>query len=171
VDGRALCSEIQGSHSLDYKKIRGLFQAPRSNFPGPRRKPAMFKYSNKQQLRSLGERCKFCQQGPVRNPGRESIFSIPAAQKTYLMDTIMAIFVCINMSLWNQKLPCTSLPSKFQDFPGPRSFSRISNAGNFPIKIPGFSRRRGNPGDCSASTKYIDHTDKLVMNKLLRVSN
>jgi len=51
----------------------------------------MFKNSNKQQLRSPGERCKLCQQGPGRNPGRESIFGIPAAQKTYLMDTIMDI--------------------------------------------------------------------------------
>jgi len=34
----------------------------------------MFKYSNKQQLRSLGERCKLYQRSPGRNPGRESIF-------------------------------------------------------------------------------------------------
>jgi len=51
----------------------------------------MFKYSNEQQLRSLWEHCKLCQRGPGRNPGRESIFGIPAAQKMYLMDTIMAI--------------------------------------------------------------------------------
>jgi len=51
----------------------------------------VFKNSNKQQLRSLGERCKLCQQGLGRNPGRESIFGIPAPQKTYLMDTILAI--------------------------------------------------------------------------------
>jgi len=51
----------------------------------------MFKNSNEQQLGSLGERCKLCQQSPGRNPSRESIFGIPAAQKTYLMDTIMAI--------------------------------------------------------------------------------
>jgi len=85
---------IQGSHSLGYKKIRDFsrtFQAPRSIFPGLCRKPAMFKNSNKQQLRSLGEHCKLCQQSPGRNPGRESIFGIPVAQKTYLMDTIMAI--------------------------------------------------------------------------------
>jgi len=37
--------------SLGYKKIPGLLQAPRSIFPGPYCKPAMFKYSNKQQLR------------------------------------------------------------------------------------------------------------------------
>jgi len=59
----------------------------------------MFKYSNKQQLRNLGERCKLCQLGPGRNPSRESILDIPAAQKKYLMATIMAIFVCINMSI------------------------------------------------------------------------
>jgi len=57
----------------------------------------MFKYSNKQQLRSLGERCKLCQRGLGRNPGGESIFGIPAAQKTYLM--AKTIFVCINMSI------------------------------------------------------------------------
>jgi len=48
---------------------------------------------------SLGERCKLCQRRAGRNPGHESIFGIPAAQKTYLMDTIIAIFVCINMSI------------------------------------------------------------------------
>jgi len=59
----------------------------------------MFKYSNKQQLRSLGERCKLCQRGPGRNPSCESIFGILAAQKMYLMATITAIFDCINMSI------------------------------------------------------------------------
>jgi len=100
----------------------GLFQhfpCTRSIFPGPCRESAMFKYGNKQQLRSLGERCKLCQRVPGKNPGRKSIFGIPAAQKTYMMATIMAIFNCINMSIWYQKLSCTSLPSKFQDFPGP----------------------------------------------------
>jgi len=48
------------------------------------------------------------------------------------MDTIMSIL--------KLKLLSTSLSSKFQDFPGP---------GNFPIKIPGFSRRGGNPGNCN----------------------
>jgi len=95
-------THTQDSHSW-LQKIPGLFQALRSIFPGPCRKPAMFKYSNKRQLRSLGERCKLCQRGPGRNPGRESICGIPAAQKTYLMDTITAIFNCINMSIWNQK--------------------------------------------------------------------
>jgi len=135
------------------QKVPGLFQdfpGPRSIFPGPRRKPAMFKYSNKQQLRSLGERCKLCQRGPGRNPSSESILDIPAAQKTYLMDTSMAIFVCINMSVWNQKLTCTSLPSKFQDFPGPRSFFRTFQVLETYHKkfqdFPWFSRRRGNPG-------------------------
>jgi len=51
----------------------------------------MFKNSNKQQLRSLGESCKLCQQGPGRNSDHESIVGIPVAQKTYLMDKIMAI--------------------------------------------------------------------------------
>jgi len=51
----------------------------------------MFKNSNKQQLRSPEERCKLCQRGLRRNSDRESIVDIPAAQKTYLMDTIMAI--------------------------------------------------------------------------------
>jgi len=113
------------------------FPVPRSIFTGPHRKPAMFKHSNKQQLRSPGEHCKLCQCGPGRNAGHESSFGIPATQKTYLMDTIMAIFVCINMSIWNQKPPWLAIPgfSKikviFQDFPGP---------GDFPIKIPALSR-------------------------------
>jgi len=81
------------------KKNPGLFQTPRSISPGLRRKSAMFKYGNKQQLRSLGERCKLCQHRAGRNPRRESTFGIPAAQKTYLMDTIIAIFVCIDMSI------------------------------------------------------------------------
>jgi len=92
----------QGFHSLGNKKFQDLtriFQAIRSIFPRPRRKPAMFKYSNKQQLMSLGERCKLCQRGAGRNPGRENIFGIPAAQKMYLVATIMGIFVCINMSI------------------------------------------------------------------------
>jgi len=39
-------------------KSSRTFQAPTSIFPGPCRKSAMFKYSDKPQLRSLGERCK-----------------------------------------------------------------------------------------------------------------
>ena len=64
------------------QKVPGLFQefqAPRSIFPGPCRKPTMFKYSNKHQLRSLGERCKLCQRGPGRNLSREIIFGILVA--------------------------------------------------------------------------------------------
>jgi len=68
-----------------------LSRPPEALFQDPHRKPAMFKNNSKQQLRSLGERCKLCQQGLGRNPGRKSIFGIPAAQKTYLMDTIMAL--------------------------------------------------------------------------------
>ena len=85
--------------TLLVKKHSRTFQAPKSIFPGRLRKPAMFKYSKKQQLRSLREHCKLCQWGPGRNSGRESIFGIPAAQKAYLTATIIAIFVCIKMSI------------------------------------------------------------------------
>jgi len=51
----------------------------------------MFKNSNKQQLRSLRERCKLCQRGAGRNSDREGIVGIPVAQKAYLIYTIMAI--------------------------------------------------------------------------------
>ena len=43
----------KGSHALGYKKIPGLFHDPRSIFPEPCCKPAMFKYSDKQQLQTI----------------------------------------------------------------------------------------------------------------------
>jgi len=43
---RRTLHKTQGSHSVGYKE----FQDPRSVFPGPCRKPAMFKYRDKQQL-------------------------------------------------------------------------------------------------------------------------
>ena len=126
---QSIYQSIQGSHSLGHRKFHDFsrtFQAPRSIIPGPCRKPAMFKNSNKQQLKSLGERCKLCQPGPGRNPSRESIFGIPAVQKMYLMDTIMAILKLKTAKyIIVYQIPGLSrtLQVYFQDFPGPRSFS------------------------------------------------
>jgi len=62
---QAYCKTVHTGFPLSWlqKNSRTFptFPDPRSIFPGPCRKQAMFKYSNKQQLRSLGERCKLCQ--------------------------------------------------------------------------------------------------------------
>jgi len=70
----------QGSHSLAYKKCQDVSRTLK-HFSRTSRKPAMFKNSNRQQLGSLGERCNLLKQGPGLNPGRESIFGIPADLK------------------------------------------------------------------------------------------
>jgi len=67
--------------------------------PGPCHKPAMFKYSDKRQTGRSGEHCKPPLRCPEKSLSHKSIFVIPAAQKTYLVATIMAIFVCRNMSI------------------------------------------------------------------------
>jgi len=59
----------------------------------------MFKYSDKQQLVGSGGVLKASQLGPGWRPGLKSIFSIAAAQKMYLVATIMAIIICRNMSI------------------------------------------------------------------------
>jgi len=66
---------------LSWLQNSRTFPGPHSIYPWPSRKPAMFKYSNKQQLMSLGEHCNLCQCGPGRNPGRKSIFDIPVPRK------------------------------------------------------------------------------------------
>jgi len=63
------------------------------------------------------------------------------------MPTILAIFVCKNITIWSQELPSASWPSKFQDFPGPRLFPRTfqfskKNSGTF-HDFP-----RGEPWNC-----------------------
>jgi len=49
--------------------------------------------------RESGERCKLPQWDPGQSNGRENIFGIPAAQKTYLVATVIVIFVCRNMTI------------------------------------------------------------------------
>ena len=144
----------QGSHSLGYKKFQdfsGLSRPPEAFFPGPCRKSAMFKYGNKQQLKSLGERCKLCQRSPRRNPGRKSIYGIPAVQKTYLMAT--TAWTCLFETKNCPEHHCLPNFRTFQDlasiFPGLSRteviFQDFPGPGNLPLKITGLSRRRGNP--------------------------
>ena len=62
---------------------------------------------------------------------------------------------------------CLANSRTFQDlasrFPGPRSFSRTFHVlENFPMTIPGTSRRHGNPDNCEFHS-YIDIAFKSVM--------
>jgi len=83
------------------KIIPGLFHGAKGIFPGHCHKPAMFKYSNKQQLEGLGpgKRCNLSQWDRGISPGCKNIFGIPAAQKMYLLVTITAIFIYKNMTI------------------------------------------------------------------------
>jgi len=77
----------------------------------------MFKYSDKQDG-GLGSAVSSSSGLWDGTQTVKAFFGISAVQKKYLMATIIAIFVCINMSICSQKLLFASMPDKFQDFPG-----------------------------------------------------
>ena len=110
------------------QNIPGLSRPPEEFLQeGPSRKPAMFKYSNKQHL------------GTVSSPPPMANLH---CRKTYLLPTVLAIFVCRpkakNCRMHHVLANFRTFKDQghFQDFPGP---------GNIPMKIPELSKMPGNP--------------------------
>jgi len=90
ITGHGWMCQMQGFHSLGYRKIPGLFQDTRSIFQDPRDKQPLLQY-----------------------PGVGLLYGIEACKCAYFGVRISIVAKA-----------SASLPSKFQDFPWPNSFSR-----------------------------------------------
>jgi len=101
----------------------------------------MLKYSDKQKL-GVGDSTVSSASGVHGGaPASKASYGISAAQKMYLLATVMAISVSRIMSVLSQNLPFTLLLSEFQDFPISTTLQvDFQDQGHF----PGLSRRRGN---------------------------
>jgi len=106
-------------------------------FPGPCRKPAVFKYSDSQPLGGLGE-APPAGSGP--EPGRKSIFhtcspeNVPGGNSYGYFRLQKHVYLKLKTAIRINCLTFARLSSTkviFQNYPGP---------GNFSIKIPGLSR-------------------------------
>jgi len=108
---------IQGSLSWLQKIPQGLSRTPEALLSGPCCNPAMFKYSDKQQVGGL-----------------RSAVSLPKTATSIIAQQLRALL--------------RTLQVDFQDFPGPRLFSRTFQVLKFSNKkfqgLPRLSRRRGN---------------------------
>ena len=112
-----------------------------STFPGPQKiipeaccKPAMFKYSDKQQLVGLGSTVNSHSGVLGGAPATKSCLSYLQPRKRTWWQQLSWLFSSAETCLFEaKKLPSASLPSKFQvlavdfqHYSGPRSFSRTS---------------------------------------------
>jgi len=145
---------VSGFPLLGYKKIHDFpgSSRTRDTFPGPYYKPAMFKYSDRQQLWGL--------RSTVSSSERQS------QPRKHFWHTCRPEKVPGGNWLFSsaEKLPSASLPSKFQDFPWPRSFSRTFQVLEIFQKKSRIYRRRGNPeSEMSIVEASIDSVREITL--------
>jgi len=106
----------QGSRSLTDKKIQDFSRTPMKNFPGPFQSPWMFKYKEKMaftyNIQSVVHCRKFSMKQNVDNLGAihfAAYFPFKPLEKCMTFKDIFSRTLSFN----------------FQDFPGPKRFSRI----------------------------------------------